>query len=308
MLHRRDFLQKSSLVATALTIDPTFITFFNAKASKVAIQQYTWFSYLRREGIVWDADLKEFLGQLKDNGFHGFEPSFGNPEEADNLHALFPDYNIWASSMYVNSTLHEKDKIEESINSAVAIAKAARKLGVKIVVTNPSPIKWGDPEDKTDAQLVLQAKALDKLGSELRKMGLKLAYHTHDMEMRKSAREFHHMMLNTASENVHLCLDSHWVYRGAGNSQEALFDIIKLYGSRITELHLRQSTDHIWSEVFGDGDIDYDRMVGMIADKNLKPHLVLEQAVEEGTSQTMSALDALRKGMDYTEELCKSLI
>lgn len=57
-----------------------------------------------------------------------------------------------------------------------------------------------------------------------------------------------------------LCLDVHWAYRGSGNSQVALFAIIKLYGHRIAELHIRQSRGGIWSETFGEGDIDYTRL------------------------------------------------
>ena len=83
-----------------------------------------------------------------------------------------------------------------------------------------------------------------------------LAYHNHDAEMREGAREFHHMLTGTDPANVKLCLDAHWIYRGSGNSQVALFDIVEIYVDRIVELHLRQSHDGIWSEVFGEGDIN----------------------------------------------------
>ena len=38
---------------------------------------------------------------------------------------------------------------------------------------------------ENDAQLKVQAKALNTLGEELRKSGMTLAYHTHDAEMRQ---------------------------------------------------------------------------------------------------------------------------
>ena len=72
------------------------------------------------------------------------------------------------------------------------------------------------------------------------------------------------MLLATDPKNVSLCLDVHWVYRGSGNSQVALFDIVKLYGKRIAELHLRQSKGGIWQETFTEGDIDYPRLVQML--------------------------------------------
>ena len=96
-------------------------------------------------------------------------------------------------SLYVNSTLHEKDKAAKSVEQVLAIAKAAKELfSTNIIVTNPTPIRWGGAENKNDEQLKVQGDALNELGGKLRAMGLTLAYHNHDAEMRQSAREFHH--------------------------------------------------------------------------------------------------------------------
>lgn len=78
-------------------------------------------------------------------------------------------------------------------------------------------------------------------GAALRKLGLHLAYHNHDAELRHGAREFHHMLTATDPENVKLCLDAHWVFRGCGDSEIAVFDALEHYHERIVELHLRQS-------------------------------------------------------------------
>jgi inosose dehydratase len=172
-------------------------------------------------------------------------------------------------------------------------------------VTNPSPLRWGGPENKTDEQLKVQAAALDRLGARLQQMGMVLAYHNHDMELRLAAREFHHMMVGTDPAHVTLCLDAHWIYRGAGNSQVALFDVLKLYGPRITELHLRQSQNHIWTESFGPGDIDYPRLAAYLLAIGIKPLLVLEQAVEAGSPNTMNAVEAFQKSVQYTREVFK---
>ena len=73
---------------------------------------------------------------------------------------------------------------------------------------------------------------------ELRKMDVTLAYRTHDTELMGGAKEVHHILQNTSPENVSFCFDVHWVYRGSQNSQIAVFDILKMYGDRIVELHL----------------------------------------------------------------------
>jgi inosose dehydratase len=121
--------------------------------------------------------------------------------------------------------------------------------------------------------------------------------------LREAAREFHHMMAGTDPRYVTLCLDAHWIYRGAGNSSVALFDIVKLYGARITELHLRQSVKGTWTEAFGEGDIDYAALARELRALKLKPLLVMEQAVESGSPKTMTAAEAHRRSAAYARRL-----
>ena len=122
-----------------------------------------------------------------------------------------------------------------------------------------------------------------------------------------AARELHHMLLATDPENVTFCLDAHWVYRGAGDSSVALYDVMKLYGHRITELHLRQSIKGVWCEYFREGDIDYGRVFAELAKLDLDPHLVMEQAVEAASPQTMNAQEAHRRSSENLRELLDRL-
>lgn len=304
MISRRTHLKQLGLIGTGLGAFPTQVFSHASRDSvPIACQAYTWFSFLRRENISWEEQPEASLERLRESGLTGLEPSFKEAGEVPAWASACKDGAVWTRSMYVNSLLHEEEQWEKSVADALAIAKAAKGMGIRIVVTNPSPIQWGEPEDKTDAQLLLQAQALEHLGRALSKEGMQLAYHTHDMEMRQGAREFHHMLLHTDPAYVHLCLDAHWVYRGAGNSEVALFDIVKLYGERIIELHLRQSHGGIWSEVFEAGDIDYPRLMEAMQRLRLSPHMVLEQAAEEGTPQTMTAVEAIAKSLAYTREL-----
>jgi len=307
IMNRRDFVHTSSLAVGGFTVGAAFnYKLQQAPSSKVACQQYTWQTYLKREGIIWNADLDTFMGFFMKSGLTGFEPSFDSVESVSTLYPYLETHNIWTRSLYVNSTLYDPNTVEASIEQALAIAKAAKKMGVKIIVTNPEPIRWGGPENKNDSQLIFQAQALNRLGAALSKENLTLAYHTHDAEMREGAREFHHMLNGTDPAHVKLCLDAHWIYRGAGNSQVALFDIVDLYSDRIVELHLRQSHDGVWSETFGVGDIDYKRLADELASRNIRPHIVLEQAVEEGTPHEIDVASAQRESLAYVEEIFKN--
>jgi len=116
------------------------------------------------------------------------------------------------------------------------------------------------------------------------------------------------MLLASDPRNVSLCLDAHWVYRGSGNSQVALFDVVKLYGKRIVEVHIRQSKGGIWQETFSDGDIDYRRLATDLKAQNVRPLLVLEQCLEKGSPNTMGPVEAHRQDMVYAKQVLAGLL
>ena len=254
-------------------------------------------------GRLLPARGRDFDGKCLDAGFadvakstvNGYEAGIGSPGEVERLAALLAKHGLAMRSIYVGSVLHDAAQADKNVAQILAIAEKAKAAGTRILVTNPNPLRWGGPENKSDAQLKTQAAALEELGRQLGKIGMVLAYHNHDIELRNAAREFHHMMAGTDPKCVTLCLDAHWVYRGAGNFSVALFDVVKLYGSRITELHLRQSKDGIWSETFGEGDIDYPLLAERLKDLGIKPHLVMEIAVEKGTPKTLDPVKAHRQ-------------
>lgn len=276
--------------------------------SSISCNAYTWNTFYQRANKQWMADPDASLTDYVASGLTSYEPAVNNPEEVKKLAPYLKKYGLAMPSLYVNSSLHQPNEAQQSIDSVLAIADAANPLGTRIIVTNPNPIKWGSEADKTDTELIEQAKNLNHLGAELRKRGITLAYHTHAPEHRQAAREFHHMLLATAPQNVSLCLDAHWVYRGSGNSQVALFDVIKLYGPRISEVHIRQSKDGIWQETFGKGDIDYQRLAADLTALGIRPNLVLEQCLEKGSPHTMGPVEAHKQDLGYAKSVFAGLL
>lgn len=272
----------------------------------LATNAYSWQVFYQREGKDFNASLETGFADVAASGLNGFEPGAGGPEVVERMVPLLKQHGLELRSVYVNSSLHTEADAEKSLGQILAVAKAAKAVGTRIIVTNPNPLRWGGAETKDDAQLRTQAAALNRLGKALAELGLALAYHNHDIELRHAAREFHHMMLGTDPKLVGLCLDAHWVYRGAGNSSVALFDVVKLYGARVNELHLRQSQNGVWSETFGPGDIDYEALARELANLRVKPHLVLEVAVENGTPKTMSPVEAHRRSAQYARQVFAS--
>jgi len=291
-ISRRQFLNASALAGVISFVPDAVSSKVWKETARISCNQYAWITFYERDGRDWFANLDASLAEFASTGLKSYEPGLNNSEEAKKLLPLLVKHKLTMPSVYVNSSLHEPAEAEKSLKTVLSIAEAIKPANTKIIVTNPNPVKWGGQENKSDAQLAEQAKNLDKLGAELKKHGMTLAYHTHDVELRAAAREFHHMLLATNPQNVSLCLDVHWIYRGAGNSQTALFDIVKLYGKRIVELHLRQSIDGIWQETFGEGDIDYRRLYNHLNEIGVRPHLVLEQCLEKKSPKTMNAVEA----------------
>jgi inosose dehydratase len=300
-LNRRKFL--NTLAAASAISGEIAARQHLPKSAPISCNQYSWITFYNRAGKNWTADLDISLAEFASSGLTAYEPAANHADDIKRLLPLLKKHGLTMPSLYVNSALHKPDEATKSISTVLSIADACKEIGTKIIVTNPSPIQGGSGQNKSDTELTNQAASLDKLGAELRKRGMTLAYHTHDVELRAAAREFHHMLLATDPKNVSLCLDVHWVYRGSGDSQVALFDIVKLYGKRIAELHIRQSKGGVWQETFGDGDIDYRRLVGQLRNLNVKPHLVLEQCLEKTSPNTMNAVEAHKKDLIYSRDV-----
>lgn len=298
-MNRRSFITTSTTLAFASLLEAADKTKLH-----IATNTYPWGTFAKREGKTLLLHTDELLSAIAATGITGYEPNMTKAEDFDGLAARLRAHGLEMRSIYVNSTLHDAERASGSITEVLGIARRAAEMGVKIIVTNPSPIRWGGPEDKTDAQIMAQATALNTLGAELRRLGITLAYHNHDAELRQGGREFHHMLTATNPDDVKLCLDAHWIFRGCGESQVAVFDALEHYGSRIVELHLRQSIGGKWSEVFtAAGDLDYTRLKVWLDAKGIKPHLSLEQAVEKGSPHTLDVSAAHRESLRNVQAL-----
>jgi inosose dehydratase len=300
MSTRRQFLHYAATIPVALAAGRSHAEATPRTRWPLCSNTYPWGTFAKRDGKSWSVFVPENLAELVQAGLRAVEPAFTKPEEVERLATIVKPAELAIPSLYVNSKLHESTDAESSLQNALAVAKAAKRaFGTTILVTNPSPIQWGGAAAKNDEQLREQARNLGKLGRALRELGMTLAYHNHDMELRQGAREFHHMLAGTDPADVKFCLDAHWVYRGCGNSQVALFDVVRLYGQRVVELHLRQSRNGVWTESFGPGDIDYPQLMAQLRAFGVDPFPVLEQAVEAESPKTQSAVPAHAAALPY---------
>lgn len=265
----------------------------------ISTQSYGWFQIATATGRAWPGDADWAMGEAAAAGLTGWEPILGSASEARLHGELARRHGLVMPSFYMGGALHDADAAQATIAVMREIAAAAADEGARLAVVNPNPIAWGEAQDKTDDQLLRQAASLTELATALAGLGVTLCYHTHDAEMRAAAREFHHMLLATDASLVRLCLDPHWVWRGAGDSSVALMDIIQLYGVRTEVVHVRQSRGGIWTQAVGVGDLDYDAIVAALANCGVRPHLVIENAIEAGTLDSLTPRDAHAKSLDH---------
>ena len=256
----------------------------------VAVNQFTANNIYQRDG----KNFLEHLDELKSVGVDGLEPTAGDAKGLESIGKRLKDHGLELRSVYTGGALFEESAAQGEFSRIAGLAEKAKELGTKIIVLNPNP-----KQGKSDAELLLQSKNVDRLGAELAKIGVNLAFHYHTTELEFGGREFHHLLCGTDPKHFSLCLEQHWSYRASGNSQVALFDHLKLYGDRVTEVHLRQSSGGVWTETFGDGDIDNAKLAADLKKLGTVPHFVLEQAAENGTPKTLEAKEVFRQSLEY---------
>lgn len=265
-------------------------------------QEYPWSQVYQARGQNLSEHLPQVFDALKRCGVRSWEPFLpASKEAAEQMGALLKARGLSMASAYANVRLHEEDWADH-VEAIVESASWVGKLGARVLVVNPEPIKWNQPIDKDDAQLATQARAMEALGEALRQHDQVLAYHIHAPEMRREGRELHWTLQNTDPKAVGLCLDTHWIYRGAGDSQAALDEALRKYQARIVSLHLRQSRGGVWSETLEDGDVDYEPLAGVLREMKFAGPLVIEQAREAGTPSTMEPEAALGRGVAWARK------
>lgn len=306
---RRTFLKAaagiSAMAATAQGFSDVWIEDVNtgerispAKTRlHVAVNSYTTWN-------LFDRDKQDFwnhLAEIKAAGADGIEPGIGSAGDAENTAKRLADAGLEMRSVYTGGNFYADDATaERELDRLTAMAEKAREYGTRVICSNPDA-KSG----KSDEEIRRQSAGYEKLGRNLADLGMKLGIHYHTSEWEYGGREFLHLMATTDPALVGFCFDTHWSYRASGNSAAAVQAHMRMWAPRCVEFHLRQSIGNVWSETFGDGDIDHPEIVAYfktIFGDNL-PHIVLEQAAEGGTPKTMTAPEVLKLSAEYVREI-----
>jgi inosose dehydratase len=260
---------------------------------------FRWTQEYRIEGTTLDDHLEEAVAMAARAGLEAWEP-FGVPSDADaeRLKRALDVHGLRLASIYLNARLHD-ETWPESVAEVLRQARRAKALGANIVCLNPEPLSWRDPLDKSDDELSVQLGAMFSLCQELRSEDMRLAYHVHASELRRNGKEFYFMLDNVPAELMDFCFDVHWVYRGFGNRQKAVEDVLTKYGPRIISLHVRQSEKGIWTETLRDGDVDYASTFAFLKRTGFDGPVHVELGYEDGVPRDLGLEEAHRQSVAW---------
>jgi len=264
---------------------------------ELGAQVYVWTQHVAQQKRQLPDTLEEMVATFRRAGFRRLELMAGllQGRSREDLVRLGRKYRVAFPVVYDGRPIDEPEAAEKSLVHVLDNARLAKSIGARALNFNPSPRPGGAA--KTDQQLETQARCLNRLGEALQRDGLRLFVHQHAPEMQQEAREWRHQLHNTDPKLVGIGLDVDWVFRGG---QDPL-TLLREARDRLGSLHLRSSRNRVWTETFGDGDIDYPAVAAYLRQIDYRGYLFVELAYEKATQVTRSLEDNLRLSRHYAE-------
>jgi inosose dehydratase len=266
---------------------------------KLMLQPYVWTQQLRADKISLGDGLEKIFSASQRAGYKRMEliDSFLTPELKERTAAMVSQYNFDIPVVYHGGPFYDQESAERTIGQILTTADAAKELHAGWINTNcnPKPKR----ERKTDAELDTEVRSLNRLGQHLKERGMRLMLHNHDADMLEGAREWRHILRHTDPKLLSFCVDVHWVWRG---KQDPL-ELLKLVGSRLVSMHIRNSVNNVWGESLGDGDVDYAAVTKLLQQMKYKGLLAVELAYEKDTKPSRGLEDDLKISREYAEKV-----
>ncbi len=291
LLSRREWLT-SALAAPGLVSSSPY-------KPRLAAAFYVWTQQFSAQKKPLVEGLPEALGAIRRAGYRAVElmAQCFQPDVCDVTLKALRDYRLELPSVYNGGPMHTAEEAEQTIAETLRLAAAAKAAGAYLLNFNPSP-KPGR-ERKSDEELDAQARNVNALAEKLRLQGYRLHLHHHDPEMAENAREWRHLARHTDAELVGFCIDVDWVRRGGQDPLE----ILREAGPRLVSLHLRNSREGVWTEDFGEGDIDYRAVAAYLRQIGFQGLLIVELAYRKETRITRSLEENLRLSRAFAEKI-----
>jgi len=262
---------------------------------KIGINPITW----SNDDLLYlggDTPLETCLSETKEAGYDGIELGNKFPRDPAVLGPILKKHDLSLVSGWYSSELLTRSAQDE-IKALQPHLTLLKGMGCKVMVfAETSNAIHCDIKKPLSERPVLPVKdwatfgaRLTEVGDYLEKQGIKLAYHHHMGTVVQSTEDIDHMMAATGP-SVGLLLDTgHAVFAGADPAALA-----RKYAGRIVHVHCKDIRKEVlataraenWSflngvlngtfTVPGDGMIDYDAVLPVLADGGYEGWIVVE--------------------------------
>lgn len=259
---------------------------------------YVWTQHFGRLNQRAQEHIPEMCAGFAKAGYKDVELMnlFFAPEVDQITMGALARHGLKCSVVYNGGPMHTADGARATVAATVELAqRLLRNQPLKGVSINPNPVGRA----KTDEELKIQAEGLNQTGWALEREGVGLYLHQHAPEMADGAREWRAMLAQTERRYMKVCLDTHWILRG----KQDVMTLTKEAGRRLGSVHLRNSVNGVWSEDFGDGDIDYREVAAYLKSIDFDGYLSVELAWDKETKITRTLEENLERSRIYTEKV-----
>ena len=178
------------------------------------------------------------LEEVKRIGYDGFESGFRNVSEQfaspQNARRQIESTRLafFGVHIFLNTPMYDPATTIAPASLYEGVARGAAVLGARHLILSGAPAADAD-------QLSRKVEALNRAGSFVKPLGLRVAYHNHWPEFESKIGEIEGLYTRTDPSLVSFVLDAGHAYRGGANVPQ----FIRAHSGRIVAFHLRDYKD-----------------------------------------------------------------
>jgi sugar phosphate isomerase/epimerase len=258
-MNRREFaisgLSLAALSGCGTSMSPKASSPSQRKVEKIGIQLWTVRELFKRDPIATFKMLAD-IGYTQVE-FANLEPLPIKPKE---LRKVADDLGITFPATHFNPNFF--------FDTPQIVVDYAGELGCKYVINS-----WIVEQDRTASGYRKQADMFNKVGANMRKVGLSYGFHNHEFEFKKmdGAKTGYDLLLeNTDPALVMMELDMYWVVEGGAD----ILDLLNRYSGRFKTCHIKDRAADGKMVNVGEGVIDWKSALGKATDQGMEYYFV----------------------------------
>jgi inosose dehydratase len=248
---------------------------------------------------------RQVLDEIAEAGYAGTElgPYGYLPTEPNELTPELAARGLQLVASFVPVPLAHSERHEAGYHEALKVAQLLSQSGAPLLVlademSEARMAVSGRVDESRDGMSAAQwdgaAQILSRISEACRKLGLSAVFHHHAGSFIETPQEIARLCELTDSDLLGLCLDTGHYFFGGGDPVDA----VRLYGSRIRHLHLKDVQlpvleaarrdgagflEAVRSGVFcklGEGAVNLKKVIGDMADGGYSGWAIVEQDVD----------------------------